>query len=69
MKRLARPLALTGILFTLFGLLFMGQGLGLVRWPETSFMIGAREWVEYGAAIAVAGLLMVLIARRAQRRR
>ena len=47
-------LLLVGVLALAFGLLFAGQGLGYVRWPAESFMIGRTNWVYYGAAIAMA---------------
>ncbi len=51
-------------MLTLTGLLWIGQGLGYVHWPEASFMLEQRIWADYGAALAVAGLLIVLAARR-----
>ena len=63
--RRARPLLLAfGVLLTLVGLLWIGQGFGYVRWPRTSFMIDDGAWAEYGTALAVAGLLLMLLARR-----
>ena len=58
------PLMLIGITALAGGLLFVGQGLGYVRWPASSFMIGANEWVYYGGVIAFVGLLLIIIARR-----
>ena len=53
-----------GVLLTLIGLLWIGQGLGYVRWPRTSFMIDDRTWADYGSGLAVVGLLLLLAARR-----
>jgi hypothetical protein len=58
------PLALIGILVLAAGLFFSAQGAGFIRWPAESFMVGVNQWVYYGGAIALAGLLLVLIARR-----
>jgi hypothetical protein len=58
------PLLLIGVLALAAGLLFVGQGLGYVRWPAESFMIDQRVWVYYGAGIAIAGLLLIMVARR-----
>ena len=58
------PLMLIGITALAGGFLFVGQGLGYIRWPASSFMIGASEWVYYGGAIAFVGLLLIIIARR-----
>jgi hypothetical protein len=55
---------LTGIILLIAGLVFMGQGSGYFPYPAESFMISQTRWVYYGAAIAVAGLLLVGVARR-----
>ena len=57
-------LTLIGIVLFLAGLVFMGQGSGYFPYPASSFMINAREWIYYGAAIAVVGLLLIIFARR-----
>ncbi len=67
--RVLRPILLViGVLAALMGMLWIGQGLGYVHWPASSFMLDQRVWADYGAALAVAGLLMVLVARRLPRR-
>jgi hypothetical protein len=53
-----------GVLALAAGSLFVGQGLGYIRWPAESFMIGQANWVYYGGAIAIAGLLLIMVARR-----
>jgi len=57
-------LLLIGVLALAAGLLFTGQGLGYIRWPAESFMIGQTNWVYYGGAIAAAGLALIMVARR-----
>ena len=57
-------LLLIGVLALAAGLLFTGQGLGYVRWPAESFMIGRTNWVYYGGAIAILGLALIMVARR-----
>ncbi|MEH3037378.1 MAG: hypothetical protein PGN23_12975 [Sphingomonas adhaesiva] len=64
MRRLRPILIAVGVMLTLTGLLWIGQGLGYVHWPQSSFMLDQRVWADYGAALAVAGLLMVLLGRR-----
>jgi hypothetical protein len=59
-----RALIALGVLLALVGLLWIGQGLGYVAWPRTSFMIGQRVWTNYGAGLAVAGLLLIIAVRR-----
>ncbi|WP_394653623.1 hypothetical protein [uncultured Sphingomonas sp.] len=60
---------LFGIGFAAFamGMLWVGQGLGWVRWPQSSFMIDQRPWITRGSVLAVLGLVLVLYARRSRR--
>jgi hypothetical protein len=58
------PLTLIGIIFLAMGLLWMGQGSGYIPWPAESFMISQTKWIYCGGATAVAGLLMIVFARR-----
>ena len=58
-----------GILAFLVGMLWVGQGLGYVRWPSSSFMIGQHEWTTRGSILAAGGLLLILAARRGGRGR
>jgi hypothetical protein len=55
---------LIGILMVLMGLLWVGQGLGLVMWPASSFMLADRTWALNGALLALAGSGLVYLARR-----
>ncbi len=55
---------IVGVLALLMGVLWLCQGLGIVRWPASSFMIDQRPWVMRGAILAAVGLLVVLGARR-----
>jgi len=66
--RRARPVLIAvGVLMTLMGVLWIGQGLGYVHWPASSFMLDQRPWADRGAALAVAGLVLILVARRLRR--
>lgn len=67
MAKLRPALVLTGFALALLGLLWVAQGLGYIAWPRSSFMLNQREWADYGAALAVIGLLLVLLARRIRR--
>jgi len=60
-------LTVIGIAAFLAGLVFVGQGSGYFPYPAESFMIGQTRWVQYGAAIALAGLLTLLVARHVRR--
>jgi hypothetical protein len=57
-------LTVIGILALLVGLLWIGQGSGYIPWPASSFMINQTQWVYYGGGLAVAGLILIVIARR-----
>lgn len=67
MRRLRPILIAVGVLLTLTGLLWIGQGLGYVRWPASSFMIAQPQWADYGTGLAVGGLLLILLGRRIRR--
>jgi hypothetical protein len=52
-------LLVVGVAAVLMGLLWIGQGAGLIHWPASSFMIDQRPWVTRGAILAVVGLLLI----------
>lgn len=56
-------LIVCGIVAVLAGLVFVGQGSGYFPYPAESFMIKETRWIYYGAAIAAAGLLLIIVAR------
>lgn len=67
-RRPVRAILLTlGVLATLMGLLWIGQGLGYVHWPRSSFMLDQRPWADRGAVLAVLGLLLIMVGRRLRR--
>ena len=53
-----------GILALAIGLLWIGQGTGYVNWPQSSFMIAQKQWVYWGACLAVVGLFLIGFTRR-----
>ena len=57
-------LLIVGILAVLMGLLWVGQGTGIVDWPASSFMIDQRPWVTRGALLALVGLILIAASRR-----
>jgi hypothetical protein len=57
-------LTIIGVLLLLMGLVFIGQGSGYFPYPASSFMISESRWIYYGGAIAVIGLILIVIARR-----
>ena len=62
-------LLIAGTLFILMGLLWVGQGLGLIHWPASSFMLDQRPWALRGAVLAVVGLVLVALSRRSRQRK
>ena len=59
-----RSLALiVGLAALLMGLLWVGQGAGLIHWPASSFMIDQRPWVARGALLAVVGVILIAVSR------
>jgi len=57
-------LLILGVLATLMGLLWVGQGLGLIMWPASSFMLDQRIWSLWGAILTVVGLAAIGWSRR-----
>ena len=57
-------LMIVGIAALLMGLLWIGQGLGYIHWPASSFMLDQRPWATRGAILAVVGLVLVILSRR-----
>jgi len=57
-------LMLIGLVVLLAGLVFVGQGSGYFPYPASSFMINQIRWVYYGAALAVIGLVVMIVAYR-----
>ena len=59
-----RSLLITGLLALAVGLLWIGQGTGVIAWPRASFMINQIEWAGYGAFVAALGLVLIWQATR-----
>jgi MYXO-CTERM domain-containing protein len=57
-------LSLIGAFMTALGALWIGQGLNLVQWPASSFMIGAPKWSLIGTGVALAGLALIWLSQR-----
>lgn len=53
-----------GVLAIAVGLLWLGQGTGLVLWPADSFMLADRTWARNGLLLAAAGVIVLWLARR-----
>jgi uncharacterized membrane protein len=57
-------LLVVGLLALAVGLLWIGQGTGVIKWPESSFMISQIQWAYYGAALAAVGLILIWQGKR-----
>jgi hypothetical protein len=53
-----------GVLALLMGMLWIGQGFGLVMWPSSSFMLEQKIWALWGSLLAGIGALLIWRARR-----
>ncbi len=53
-----------GVFALLAGLIWMGQGAGIIRYPATSFMIDQSPWIWRGGLVAVLGLIGVVVLRK-----
>lgn len=54
-----------GVFAIAMGLLWVGQGTGVVMWPQESFMLADRSWAVRGAILAMVGGIIVWLGRRA----
>ncbi len=57
-------LQILAVVALLVGLLWIGQGTGVVKWPASSFMIDQRPWAVRGALLALVALFLMWSARR-----
>ena len=57
-------LLIAGFLALAIGLLWIGQGTGAIKWPESSFMISQIQWAGYGAALTAIGLILIWRGKR-----
>jgi uncharacterized membrane protein len=53
-----------GFLALAVGLLWIGQGTGAIKWPQSSFMISQIQWAGYGIALAAFGLILIWQGKR-----
>lgn len=57
-------MAIVGVAMILVGGLWALQGLDIVRWPASSFMLGDTAWTRNGVILAVVGAVLVWFARK-----
>lgn len=56
--RISKLVIMLGVALTAFGALFQFQGRGFVG-PESSFMYYNKDWIHYGIAMMISGVLIV----------
>ncbi|KQM35264.1 hypothetical protein ASF03_03250 [Rhizobium sp. Leaf68] len=67
MQALRTILSILGVLIVLMGLVWIGQGSGYFPYPASSFMINQSPWMLRGALTAIAGVILIVVARRTLR--
>lgn len=60
---LRRFLVVLGCLALLVGVIWIGQGSGLLHYPRSSVMVGQPEWAYYGAGLAIIGSVLIGVSR------
>ncbi|MFN3455963.1 MAG: hypothetical protein ACK4Z8_00125 [Novosphingobium sp.] len=60
-------LRIFGIVALLMGGLWVGQGLGLIMWPSSSFMLAQTQWAYIGAGLMLIGVVALWRAARRSR--
>ena len=63
-KEMKTLLLILGVLALGMGLLWAGQGMGLIHWPASSFMLDQRIWAYIGGATALLGAITIWYSRR-----
>ena len=58
---MARSLSIIGFLALAMGLLWIGQGTGSIRWPQSSVMINQLQWAGYGAVLGLIATPILLV--------
>ena len=53
-----------GVLAIAMGLLWVGQGLGMIAWPQSSFMINQVRWAYFGVDLAILGAVLIWFSLR-----
>jgi hypothetical protein len=57
-------LLVIGLIALAIGVLWIGQGTGMITWPASSSMIRQLEWAGYGAGLAGLGLVLIWQSKR-----
>lgn len=57
-------MAIIGVACLMIGGLWILQGLDIVRWPASSFMLGDLVWTRNGAILAAVGAALIWFAHK-----
>lgn len=57
-------LMIFAVLVIAMGVLWVGQGSGVVMWPASSFMLAEKRWTLWGGLLAIVGVVILLRALR-----
>lgn len=57
-------LTIVGVAAILVGGLWALQGLDIIRWPASSFMLGDTVWTRNGVLLSIFGIVLLLLARK-----
>jgi hypothetical protein len=55
--------AIIGVAAILMGGLWALQGLDIVHWPASSFMLGDTSWTRNGVVLMVIGVVLIWFSR------
>jgi hypothetical protein len=65
-KTMQYSLLIVGMVVSIVGGIWIGQGTGVFPYPSTSFMIDQPQWALIGSALLVFGLLLIAGGRGAR---
>ena len=55
---------IAALLIIAMGVLWIGQGLNIIKWPASSFMIGNPTWSWNGTFVVILGILFLVTRRK-----
>ena len=64
MGALRGMLTIVGVAAILVGGLWARQGLDIIRWPASSFMLGDTVWTRNGVLLSIFGIVLLFLARK-----
>ncbi|HEV7311671.1 hypothetical protein [Sphingopyxis sp.] len=64
MGALRGMLTIVGVAAILVGGLWALQGLDIIRWPASSFMLGDTVWTRNGVLLSIFGIVLLFLARK-----